>query len=355
MEKKLPPLPSEKSVEYILTPGAHPPVMVIRIWNSGDWEEFVLECCQEMKALDNRYLSVKRLGGPGDKGRDVEALVLLPRAIHQWDLYQCKHYDAPISPSTFFPELVKFFGHLTANSYPQPANYFLCAPQDCGNDLNDLLTGDSTAFRETFLTAWRNGTNGLKNLTGQLTPLTEAVVQQFDFARIQEFQARDLLTWHKRNTSAHFSRFGVKPKRLKPPKVPKKPQKKEQRYIEALLSAYSETCGTSLSLDDLPTTEHVEHFEGSRAQFYSAEGLRIFSRDIFPKQFDELLDEVWDGVRTSISNKALTTGMERLHKAVEVVSTLKITENPLSANLRAPDLPGTCHHLANKGRVKWVK
>jgi hypothetical protein len=347
--------PPAKSVQYIVSPGAYHPVMGLRLWNPDDWEEFVFECVEEIKQFRKEYSSVKRLGGSGDKGRDVEALYALPRALHKWDLYQCKHYDAPISPSTFFPELAKFFGHIATGSYPEPANYFLCAPQNCGTDLNDLLTGSPDAFRDVFLNAWRNGTNGLKGVKDALTSSVESVVAGFDFGRIKEFQARDLVAWHERNSKAHFQRFGVKPQRAKPPSVPKKPAKKEQKYIEQLLLVYSEDLGKTVTIAELPKTEHLEHFEGSRAQFYSAEGLRIFSRDIFPNQFDDLLEEIKGGVRTAIANKSLLTGLDRVHKAVEIVSTFKISENPLSSSLRAPDLPGTCHHLANRGQIKWIK
>jgi hypothetical protein len=355
MTKNDPLLPPPKTVEYVVTPGAYHPVMGLRLWSSDDWEDFVFECVSEIKKFKKEYSSVKRLGGAGDKGRDVEALYELTRALHKWDLYQCKHYDAPISPSTFFPELAKFFGHVAINSYPEPARYYLCAPQNCGTDLNDLLTGDPEVFRDAFLNAWRNGNQGLKPLMSNLDTTVELVVENFDFSRIKEFQARDLVAWHERDSQAHYRRFGVKPKRSKSPAVPKKPSKKEQKYIEQLLLAYAEDLGRSLSIEDLPDTDHLEHFEGSRAQFYSAEGLRIFSRDIFPKQFDELLDEIKGGVRTAIANKTLLTGLDRVHKAVEIVSTFKITENPLSSSLRAPDLPGACHHLANRGQIKWVK
>lgn len=355
MAKQPPPLPPEKAVTYIVSAGAYLPVMTLRLWEANAWEDFVLECCLQMKVLDQSIISIKRLGGAGDKGRDVEVLVKMPRTTHAWDLYQCKHYDSPIAPSAFFPELFKFFTNMENGSYPEPNHYFLCAPQDCGTDLSDLLTGQSVDFQNTFIEALRKGTNGLKDCSPKLTSSLEATILNFDFSRIREFQARDLLKWHERDGVAHFRRFGVRPQRPKSPKVPKKPKKAEQKYIEALLSAYSEDLGSSIDVEHLSFTPHVEHFEGSRSQFYSAEGLRMFSRDIFPDQFDELLDEVLAGVKPSIANSTLDTGLKRLHKAIEVASTLKITENSLSSNLRGPDLPGTCHHLANKGKVKWVK
>ena len=45
----------------------------------------------------------------------------------------------------------------------------------------------------------------------------------------------------------------------------------------------------------------------------------------------------------------------RVDAAVEKASTLQVSESCLSPQLRPGDLPGTCHHLANGGRLKWVK
>jgi hypothetical protein len=47
--------------------------------------------------------------------------------------------------------------------------------------------------------------------------------------------------------------------------------------------------------------------------------------------------------------------MERVDAAVERASTLQVQESRLSPQLRGGDLPGTCHHLANRNRLKWVK
>jgi hypothetical protein len=300
------------------------------------------------------YEKVKRLGGPGDRGRDVEALMSLPRTGHKWDLYQCKHYKDPLGKAEFYPELAKFFLHITKGDYPEPAHYFLCAPLDCSTELHDSLM-DPVKFKADFLNDWQSGGTGLKSLQKKFNPLVKATVAAFDFSRIEEFQARNLLLWHKLNSKAHYELFGIVPKRGDDPAIPPGLSDEEQQYVHALIDVYSELAGEAIAPGDIAGTSYNEHLSSCRSQFYSAEGLKRFSRDIFPGEFATLLNDVYSGVRPIWASPRHKTGIDRLDAVTTHVSTLKVNDNPLSASLRAPDLPGTCHHLANDGRLKWVR
>ena len=61
------------------------------------------------------------------------------------------------------------------------------------------------------------------------------------------------------------------------------------------------------------------------------------------------------GIRPTVVQLRLKTGMERVDAAVERASSLQIQESRLSPQLRGGDLPGTCHHLVIRGDLKWVK
>ncbi|MDZ4130020.1 MAG: ABC-three component system protein, partial [Hydrogenophaga sp.] len=37
------------------------------------------------------------------------------------------------------------------------------------------------------------------------------------------------------------------------------------------------------------------------------------------------------------------------------VSKLRVDDSVLASKLRPGDLPGTCHHLVNRGQLSWVK
>ncbi|AME23714.1 ABC-three component system protein [Burkholderia sp. PAMC 26561] len=318
--------------------------------NADSWELFVEECC--LTRQGTAYAKVKRLGMSGDKGRDIEALVSVPRKPHQWDLYQCKYYKDPLAPSSFFPEIASFFARLADKSYSEPQVYYICAPHDCGVDLSDLLVGEPEYFKAQFLEDWSQGIRGLKKV---LSPEIKAVIDAFDFARFQELPARDLIRMHEADHVAHFKRFGIRPKRPVDPSVPRSPLKREDKYVEALLSIYSEHATHQVDRKALAGSTYEDHFFASRSEFYSAEGLKRFSRDVFPGEFDVFIGLMLKTVRSAASFPTHETGFQRLAAAVDRAVQFRMPDSPLSESLRTPDMPGACHHLANAGKLKWVK
>lgn len=336
--------------KYVIEAGAHAPVAQLRLLNPAQWEQFVEECCLPLEGKS--YAKVKRLGMPGDKGRDVEAIVSLPRVKHGWDLYQCKYYKDPVSPSSFFPEMASFFVHLAGKSYPEPRAYYICAPMDCGVDLHDLLVEDPAVFKAVFLDAWQQCKRGLKSKpTGDV----KAAVEAFDFARFQEMPARTLVEMHAANKAAHHKRFGIKPKRDEDDEAPSSPTAEEDRYIEELLAVYSEHAACPIGRGALPGSDYEAHFSGSRSEFYSAAGLERFSRDVFPGEFDTFLSMMLKTVKTSVSHPKHKSGFERLDAAANRAHQFRMPESPLSESFRQPDMPGACHHLVNVGKLKWMK
>ncbi len=84
--------------------------------SADQWEKFIEAACLHCPVGNKGYSQVKRLGGAGDAGRDIEARLESELAKDKWDLYQGKHYDHRLAPSDAFPELAKFFGHLLAGT-----------------------------------------------------------------------------------------------------------------------------------------------------------------------------------------------------------------------------------------------
>lgn len=349
-----------KRLSYQINPGAYLPAAQIRLWDDKKWERFVESACRVMPTSGSDatpvYVKVKRLGGKGDKGRDIEALLKKPRCIDGWDLYQCKHYKNPLTRGNLYPELAKFFGHMASGSYPAPAHYFICAPLDCGNELHDLLA-DSDKFQKDFLDAWNTGQFGLE------TPsqLEIDTAKSFGFERIQEVLATDLIDYHALDLPNHFKLFGITPVRPEDAPVPAAIGSNEQRYVQALLDVYAEDAGSSWTCDTLTGSRYEEHFQSSRAEFFCAEGLSRFSRDLYAEidpskdPFKLLLTQVHKGVRSTLTSPRHRSGLDRLDAVVTLAAGLQANDNPLHPFLRAGDLQGTCHHLANEGNVTWVR
>ena len=336
--------------------GSAPPSALVLLMNPDQWEKFIEAACV-CRIFDDgsTYAMVKQMGGAGDGGRDVEARLVPRLEKHQWDLYQAKHYKAPLSPTHVFKELVKVFKNIESNVYPEPLHYFLCAPQGVGPDLHNLIA-NASEFKRKFLEDWQNGDTGLKGRSAELTFSVRAIVDGFDFESIVECQTRDLLTWHSLEKKAHYELFGIEPVRGDDPHAPVSPSTLEQVYVDQLLRVYSELAGGPITVDELMTSENRDHFQGHRTTFYCAEGLKTFSRDLYgEEEFDALLEMVYTGIRTKVTSPRHRSGLERLEAGTDGAQTLTVNDSVLAPKLRPGDLPGTCHHLANNGRLAWVK
>lgn len=337
--------------------GALPPSAQVLHFSPDQWEQFIEGACL-LRPLDAgaKYACVKKLGGAGDGGRDIEARMVATLETNQWDLYQAKHYAAGLTPSNVFPEFAKFFKHLLAGTYPQPRFYFLCAPRGVGNDMHDLLAKPSS-LQKRFLEDWKAGKTGFKGRTTELTDDLLNLIQGFDFSLFRECQLRDLLQWHALDQRAHFELFGIESERGDDPGAPSQPSVDEQIYVEQLVRVYCEHSGASMSVDDvMMTAPFDEHFQDQRTLFYCAEGLKIFSRDLYGEaEFNALLEMVLVGVRPSVNGLKHKTGLDRLEAGLAGVSTLRFNDSVLEPRLRPGDLPGSCHHLVNQKKLKWVK
>jgi hypothetical protein len=337
--------------------GVLPPSAQVLHFSPDQWEQFIEGACV-LRPLDGgaSYAFVKKLGGAGDGGRDIEARLIPTLELDQWDLYQAKHYDAGLTPSDAFPELAKFFNHLLAGTYPRPRTYYFCAPKGVGNDLHDLLA-KPLEFKQRFVADWKAGKTGFKGRSAELTDELLGLILAFDFGRIRECQLRDLLQWHELDRRAHFELFGIESERGDDPDAPLLPSEGEQAYIEELIRVYAEHSGRSMHLEDvMRTAPFDEHFQDQRALFYCAEGLKIFSRDLYgEEEFNSLLEMVLVGIRPSVNSLKHKCGMDRLEAGLSGVSSLKINDSVLAPRLRPGDLPGSCHHLTNLKKLKWVK
>lgn len=332
--------------------GRFPPASLVQLFSPDEWEGFIEDCCRVQMGAGKKYARVQRIGGSGDAGRDIEARYTEDLLSDNWDLYQAKRYQAAVGEATLFSELAKFFHHLSIKTYPAPRNYYICAPKNTTPSLHDLIA-NPTLLKKRFIEAWRSGKITTPH---SLKDAAEHVLTSFDFGRIHEFPVKDLVDLHAKDGAAHEELFGVEAVRSENPLVPSNPTALEQRYVEEILNAYSEAANRSVSLvSAMDSHTYSEHLNGCRTEFYSAEGLKRFSRDIYPGEFENLLSEVHAGVRRVLASPRFTTGMERIDAVLDHAGKMQITGNPLSGRLFPADLPGACHHLVNDEKMKWVR
>ena len=77
------------------------PIDKVHIMDEDSFEHFTLEWLYGCKK--DKYSSIMRIGGAGDKGRDVIAY----RKDGGVDYFQCKHYNSALAPSNYYLELGK--------------------------------------------------------------------------------------------------------------------------------------------------------------------------------------------------------------------------------------------------------
>ncbi|MFW0879624.1 ABC-three component system protein [Cronobacter dublinensis] len=343
------------SFAYHRGPSLPTPEQRLLLMNEDDWENFILQSVYQL-VKEDVYTQVHRIGGAGDKGRDVCGNTKEKTESCSWDLYQAKHYEDTLSPSTFAPDLAKFLFYVFSKQYTQPRNYFICALR-IGPKLYDLVTNPSSLDGETLKTwilkEWKTKNGDFKTFKKDLSPELESFIEEFPFEIIKIKTPSELIDIHSRSDK-HWEMFGVLGPRGDNPKVPSEPEIQEQNYIKKLCKAYGSTQNKEvLSISEIPKI-YSKHFSLQRILFYSAEGLNRFSRDKIPGAFDDLLYQVNIGIG-SVESLPYTHGVEKITEVQKVANALQVTSNPLHTRLQAGDLQGTCHHLANNGTLCWVE
>lgn len=327
-----------------------PAITRLQIMSPTEWENFILEWAHSLK---DRYSLVERCAGAGDMGRDVVAYVSPERLL--WDNYQCKHYDHPLMPSDVWVELGKLCYYTYIGEYTVPRSYSFVAPRGAGNRLSKLLR-QPEELQSGILLNWdshcRSAITSTKEIL--LSEALRAYIEAFDFSIVSAPSPLTIIDEH-RQTPWHVARFGGGlPARPPAPAPPATVALHEAAYVRALLDAYEERAGKTVSsIEDIDLEDLKSHFLRSRREFYSAEALREFSRDNVPSgTFDRLLDEMHDGV-VDVIEASHRDAVERVLRTVQQAKVLQLTANALVSRITTTDRGGMCHQLANDLRVKW--
>lgn len=333
----------------------YPPSSLVQLLSPKDWENFIEDCCRVEMGEGKRYQFVQRIGGAGDAGRDVEARYTEELKANEWDLYQAKHYSSAVGESILYPELAKVIHHISVGTYVEPRNYFICAPKNTTPKLHDLIANPDK-LKINFQKGWKEGKYGIDLKKFPLTEKTLSIISYFDYSKIKVKPVKDLIELHSKNPIAHENLFGVEHARGANPEPPKTPTNSELTYINQLIRVYSEHAGINLPLEEILRSEvYGDHLSGCRGEFYSAEGLKRFSMEVLPGEFENLMNSVNLAIRRVSTSPLHDSGMKKLEAVLDAASKLQIVDNPLHRRLLPADLPGACHHLVNEEKLKWIK
>ncbi|MBN8455301.1 ABC-three component system protein [Accumulibacter sp.] len=326
----------------------------IKLFCDKEWERFVQEW---VDSLRDEYDLVERCGGAGDMGRDVIGTVKGENGA--WDNYQCKHYAYSLKPSDIWVELGKLAYYTKRGDYSYPRRYYFIAPRGAGTKLSNLLKKPEE-LRGELLKQWdahcREGIT--KTEIVECDTAMKAYIDSLDFTIFQATPVLRIIEAHAK-TRWYAVRFGgglpQRPEPLTPPAVP---AGNEAVFVGELRRAYADHLKHEMNDVDagLAGREDLrEHFNDARVEFYSAEGLRTFSRDTLPPgEFERLQDEMHSGIKDDLRGEH-ADGYRRLVAVVRTARILPLASHALISRIHNRDRGGICHQLANDGKVRWVK
>ena len=350
-----PPAPPPSLAADVVASGlpVHPEDRV-KLFSADQWERFVHEW---VDSLRDEYDLVERCGGVGDMGRDVIATINDGNGA--WDNYQCKHYKESLKPSDIWIELGKLAYYTLKGEYTYPSRYYFIAPHGAGTKLSNLLKKPEE-LRAGLFANWDNECREkiTKAEIVECDATMKAHIVSLDFSIFQATPVLRIIDAHAK-TRWHAARFGGglphRPESITPPAVP---ADNETVFVGELRRAYADHLKQEVKFvdADLAGREDLrEHFNDARVEFYSAEGLRTFSRDTLPPgEFEKLQDEVYSGIKDDIRGEH-ADGYRRVVAVVKTARTLALTSHALISRIHSRDRGGICHQLANDGKVRWVK
>lgn len=331
------------------------PIKQVQIMNEDEFERFITEWLCGCKK--SSYATVLRIGGAGDKGRDVIA-----RNIDgSLDVYQCKHYESPLAPSQFYVELGKLCYYTYKVEIPVPKHYYIIASHGIGPKLATILE-NSKSIASNLIQNWGSCCQD-KISKAQKIVLDDALmnyIESFDFSIVEYYPIENIIDEHL-NTVYGTLRFGgrqiQKPDAIQPPEFQ---EKNEMAYIKALMDVYSEKAGRKITdLAELKKfSRWYEHFTRQRKDYYAAETVRRFVRDTLTNsnQFSVLEDEIYDGI-VDVYEMGYASGFDRLNgvlaQAVQVNTTKSLLDRKLNY-IGNKERKGICHMLTEKKGLKWV-
>ncbi|WP_299835068.1 ABC-three component system protein [uncultured Tenacibaculum sp.] len=332
------------------------PIKRIQLFSPDEWEEFIQEW---LEIKSEEYIEVDRLGGAGDKGRDVIAYITnKKKPNYKWDCYQCKHYDKPLTPSQVYVEFGKIIYYTYIKDYPVPDNYYFVAPRNCGTSLSMLLDSEDE-LKKNIKNNWdkyiKEGITSTKSI--ELKKDLLKYFEEFDFSIFSKISPLRVIEDHKTHSN-HITRFGASlPERekLDEKEVPSTIQKEETVYVNQLIEAYNTVDDTShKSVNDLNEI-HKKHFSRARINFHHAEQLRNFSRDSLPiNTFEDFQNEILDSVIDK-SEEEYKNSFIKVKEVESEARKVNIASNPLKDVMRTNDKAGVCHQLVNDKKIKWVE
>lgn len=332
-----------------------PPIDKVHVMDEDSFEQFTLEWLYGCKK--SKYASMKRIGGAGDKGRDIVAYY----TDGSVDYYQCKHYNTSLAPTNYYLELGKLCYYTYNKEISVPNNYYIVASNDVGVSLQDLID-NPVNLRSSLIKSWDIycKTKITKNTEVMLDKTLFNYINSFDFTIVKSYPIAQIIDEYLDTIYGNI-RFGGRklsmPLAILPDEII---EPTELTYITELLKAYSEELGVQIdTVESLKAyNSYFQHLNRQRKDYYAAETIRRFVRDTLTdsQQFDVLKEEIYNGI-IDTHEQYYDNGYKRLiadlQQAVQTNTSKCLLDSKMHC-IGNGERKGTCHMLVNDNRLRWV-
>lgn len=330
------------------------PIKRLSIMDDETYEELVCVWAYTC-AKGGKYQEVYRVGGAGDKGRDV--LAYYDRSKGIYDLYQCKHYKSALTYTNLCGEIGKLIVYTYTKAYPVPQSYYLLCPNDVSQSFMDLLPEKGEKLKVKILADWDSE---IKRKVGDnwvtMDDSLKSYIENFDFTIVKKIEPIKFIE-DIRQSNYYFYYFGGGFQMIKTEKlpVPDIPDVSERTYIQNLNDAYSENAGAEINALETDDKYH-NHLTRARTSFYESEEVKIASRKSTSPDSDEF-EDLKESILRYVGNELdddYNDGFEKVKKVESKAGTYNPHSSMLIAHLVDSNVSeGICHQLSNENKIIW--
>ena len=330
-----------------------PPLDRLKIMSEDDFEDLVVEWANGY--VHNNYYKVSSMAGAGDKGRDVVAYY----DDKTVDIYQCKHYKNPLSPSQYWVEFGKLCYYTYIGEYAVPNKYYIVASNGIGQSLRKLIEHPKQINTE-LINIWDEKCGKKRQIIAEGIKMTDSLrkyIEEFDFSIVSDIAPITLLDefskspWYK----YHFGGGIKKRPTFEKPSEQLKKSEKTMPYVKQLLKVYSKEAGQVYETqEDLKNNQKLyKHFMRQREGFFSAQSLKRFARDelLNEDSYNSLKGQVEFGIMDVYENE-YSSELERVKETTKQANSLGISCEEIK-DVTIYDKTGMCHELVNDEKIIW--
>lgn len=298
------------------------------------------------------------MGGSKDSGRDIVAY--LDDTLQKFDIFQCKRYKDPLTPSIFMAEFGKLCYYTLNGRYNIPRKYFIVASNGIGQELRNLVEHPEMINAQ-LLDSWNKYCAPVNKIVSDGIPLTAELrkyIAEFDFSIVSEVSPQTLLEqfattkWYKYHFGGGLHKRPPVPK----PQEELEPEEMHMQYVNQLLQVYSDS-----EKSDIPNIQMLKpikklhtHFKRQREFFHNASALKRFARDEFINDdaYNHIKEQIYAGV-ISTCESTFDDDLKKVNATIDRAQILPVVSNELR-DITILDKSGICHDLVNDGEMRWV-